>query len=428
MKRQLKPDIVFSWSPSQVAAIELSSGQKSIASDIASVSLQPSGKTAIVGIARERTFLKTVRLPKVSGEDLRQLVFVQWKSLFPIDEAESAFCAHQTSDVSPDGVLTVVAAVRTSDLIAIREQLSSRGIKQVHFVPLAVAAAAALASVNVSDGLVVDVNGDQTTFDLVSGGDTVSSRSVLHAESAEIEAKRTLLADGQSTAQVFTTADATFAGAQPLPVDLLSVLQDVSGHELVSRQEQAAELASITKKNNRLSIYFLIAAVLLLAVVLTQRFDEEQVVIQGEAKWAKRIAKARSNRKIAELESKKETDFTNLLDPAFKPGQRLSDALAAITMATPSEVWLSGVNMDRGRPLQVRGTAMSNEAVTQFVNTLGASDRFRDVQLVNASSAKIEQTEVVNFTMNLTAVANVPLPKPQKGKKAAGTSKGADKS
>ncbi len=428
MKRQLKPDIVFSWSPSQVAAIELSSGQKSIASDIASVSLQSSGKTAIVGIARERTFVKTIRLPKVSGEDLRQLVFVQWKSLFHIDEAESAFCAHQTSDVSPDGVLTVVAAVRTSDLIAIREQLSSRGIKQVHFVPMAVAAAAALASVNVSDGLVVDVNGDQTTFDLVSGGDTVSSRSVLHAESAEIEAKRTLLADGQSTAQVFTTADATFAGAQPLPVDLLSVLQDVSGHELVSRQEQAAELASITKKNNRLSIYFLIAAVLLLAVVLTQRIDEEKVVIQGEAKWVKRIAKARSNRKIAELESKKETDFTNLLDPAFKPGQRLSDALAAITMATPSEVWLSGVNMDRGRPLQVRGTAMSNEAVTQFVNALGASDRFRDVQLINASSAKIEQTEVVNFTMNLTAVANVPLPKPQKGKKAAGTSKGADKS
>jgi hypothetical protein len=62
------------------------------------------------------------------------------------------------------------------------------------------------------------------------------------------------------------------------------------------------------------------------------------------------------------------------------------------------------------------------------VNALGASDRFRDVQLVNASSAKIEQTEVVNFTMNLTAVANVPLPKPQKAKKAAGTSKGADKS
>ena len=167
---------------------------------------------------------------------------------------------------------------------------------------------------------------------------------------------------------------------------------------------------------------------LLLAVVLTQRFDEEQVVINGEAKWAKRVSKARSNRKIAELESKKETDFTNVLNPAFEPGQRLSDALAAITTAAPGTVWLTGVNMDRGRPIQVRGTAMSNEAVTQFVNTLGASDRFRDVQLVNASSAKIEQTEVVNFTMNLTAVANVPLPKPQKAKKAAGTSKGADKS
>ena len=428
MKRQLKPDIVFSWSPSQVAAMELSTGQKTTAVNFASISLQTSGKTALVGIARERTFIKTVRLPKVSGDDLRQLVFVQWKSLFPLDEAESAFCAHQTSDISPDGILTVVAAVRTSDLIDIREQLASKGIKQVHFVPMAVSAAAALASISVSDGLVVDANGDQTTFDLVAGGDTVLSRSVLHAESAEIEAKRTLLADGQSTAEVFATSNVTFVGAKPLSVDLLSVLADVSGHDLVSRQEQAAELAAITKKNNRLSIYFLIAAVLLLAVVLTQRFDEEQVVIQGEAKWAKRVSKARSNRKIAELESKKETDFTNLLNPAFEPGQRLSDALAAITTAAPGTVWLTGVNMDRGRPVQIRGTAMSNEAVTQFVNALGASDRFRDVQLVNASSAKIEQTEVVNFTMNLTAVANVPLPKPQKAKKAAGTSKGADKS
>ena len=183
-----------------------------------------------------------------------------------------------------------------------------------------------------------------------------------------------------------------------------------------------------TKKSNRLSIYFLIAAALLVAVVLTQRFDEEQVVIKGEATWAKRVAKARSNRKIAELESKKQTDFTNLLDPAFAPGQRLSDALATITMSAPQTVWLTGVNMDRGRPLQIRGTALTNEAVTQFVNTLGASDRFRDVQLVNASTAKIEQTEVVNFTMNVTAVANVPLPKPIKSKKAAGTSKGSDKS
>lgn len=428
MKRQLKPDIVFSWSPSQVAAMELSSGQKSVGADFASVSITTAGKSALVGIGRERTFIKTVRLPKVSGDDLRQLVFVQWKSLFPIEEADAAFCAHQTSDVTAEGILTVVAAVRTSDLIAIREQLAARGIKQVHFIPMAVSAAAALASLGITDGLVVDGNGSQTTFDLVSGGETVLSRSVLHAESAEIEAKRTLLADGQSTAQVFATSNVVFNGAQALSADLLSSLVDVTGHDLISRQEQAAEVAGVTKKNNRLSIYFLIAAVLLLAVVLTQRFDEEQVVIQGEAKWAKRVAKARSNRKIAELESKKQTDFTNLLDPAFEPGQRLSDALGSITVAAPANIWLTGVNMDRGRPIQIRGTAMTNEAVTQFVNVLGASDRFRDVQLVNASLAKIEQTEVVNFTMNVTAVANVPLPKPQKTKKPAGTSKGSDKS
>ena len=428
MKRQLKPDIVFSWSPSQVAVMELSSGHKSVGTDFASVTINASGKSAIVGIGRERTFLKTVRLPKVGNDDLRQLVFVQWKSLFPIDEADAAFCAHQTSDVTADGVLTVVAAVRTSDLIDIREQLSSKGIKQVRFVPMAVSAAAALASIGVADGLVVDGNGSQTTFDLVAGGDTVLSRSVLHAESPEIEAKRTLLADGQSTAQVFTTANVAFPGAQVLSTDLLSSLADVSGHDLISRQEQGKELAATTKKSNRLSIYFLVAAALLVAVVLTQRFDEEQVVIKGEAKWAKRVSKARSNRKIAELESKKQTDFTNLLDPAFAPGQRLSDALATITISAPQTVWLTGVNMDRGRPLQIRGTALTNEAVTQFVNTLGASDRFRDVQLVNASTAKIEQTEVVNFTMNVTAVANVPLPKPIKAKKAAGTSKGSDKS
>jgi Tfp pilus assembly protein PilN len=428
MKRQLKPDIVFSWSPSQVAAMELSSGQKSVGADFASVSIITAGKSALVGIGRERTFIKTVRLPKVSGDDLRQLVFVQWKSLFPIEEADAAFCAHQTSDVTADGILTVVAAVRTTDLIEIREQLATRGIKQVHFVPMAVSAAAALASLGITDGLVVDGNGSQTTFDLVSGGETVLSRSVLHAESAEIEAKRTLLADGQSTAQVFATSNVVFNGAQVLSADLLSSLADVTGHDLISRQEQAAELAGISKKNNRLSIYFLIAAVLLIAVVLTQRFDEEQVVIQGEAKWAKRVAKARSNRKIAELESKKQTDFTNLLDPAFEPGQRLSDALGSIIVAAPANIWLTGVNMDRGRPIQIRGTAMTNEAVTQFVNVLGASDRFRDVQLVNASLAKIEQTEVVNFTMNVTAVANVPLPKPQKTKKSAGSSKGSDKS
>lgn len=427
MKRQLKPDIVFSWSPGQVTALDVSTGQKSSGSDFSSIPTQSSVKWATVGIGRERTFLKTVRLPKVSGDDLRQLIFVQWKQLFPLDETESAFCAHQTTDVTPDGVLTVVAAVRTSDLVDIREQLGAKGIKQVHCVPIAVSAAVALGKLGFSDGLVVDSTGDQTTFDLIAGGETVLSRSVLHAESAEIEAKRTLLADGQATAQVFATKNVVFPEAQALSADLLSLLLDVTGHELVSRQEQATALAAQTKKSNRLAIYFLIAAVLLLAVVLTQRFDEEQVVIQGEAKWAKRVAKARSERKIAELESKKETDFTNLLDPAFTPGQRLSDALSTITAVTPSSVWLTGANLDRGRPIQIRGTAMSNEAVTEFVNALGASDRFRDVQLVNASTAKIEQTEVVNFTMNLTAVANIPLPKPQKAKKTNTSTKGTEK-
>jgi hypothetical protein len=47
---------------------------------------------------------------------------------------------------------------------------------------------------------------------------------------------------------------------------------------------------------------------------------------------------------------------------------------------------------------------------------------------VNASTAKIEQTEVVNFTLNVTAIANVPLPKPQKASKSAGSSKGSEKS
>ncbi|MEY3764330.1 MAG: hypothetical protein RLZ42_990, partial [Armatimonadota bacterium] len=87
--------------------MELSSGHKSVGTDFASVTINASGKSAIVGIGRERTFLKTVRLPKVGNDDLRQLVFVQWKSLFPIDEVDAAFCAHQTSDVTEDGVLTV---------------------------------------------------------------------------------------------------------------------------------------------------------------------------------------------------------------------------------------------------------------------------------------------------------------------------------
>ncbi|HEV2473953.1 MAG TPA: PilN domain-containing protein, partial [Chthonomonadales bacterium] len=102
------------------------------------------------------------------------------------------------------------------------------------------------------------------------------------------------------------------------------------------------------------------------------------------------------------------------LKRAFHPAQPISDLMALIDDRTPANAWLTGLTIERGKPIQVRGDARTADDVASFVSALGSTPRLRDVKLLFNNSFKIENTQVVQFDIAATAVGNLPMPQPPK--------------
>ena len=65
--------------------------------------------------------------------------------------------------------------------------------------------------------------------------------------------------------------------------------------------------------------------------------------------------------------------------------------------------------MERGKHIQIRGTAKTSETVAEYIRALQAEPRFRDVRLVFANNAAIETNQVVQFSVSAFPVGNLPL-------------------
>ena len=102
----------------------------------------------------------------------------------------------------------------------------------------------------------------------------------------------------------------------------------------------------------------------------------------------------------------------NTLRRAFQPAQPLSDISAVVDDSLPPGAWLTGLTVERGKPLDLRGTAKTAGDVTRLVNALSASPRFRDVRLVFANSALIGKVPVIQFNVSAVCVGNLPMPAP----------------
>jgi Tfp pilus assembly protein PilN len=109
-----------------------------------------------------------------------------------------------------------------------------------------------------------------------------------------------------------------------------------------------------------------------------------------------------------------DTAISGALETAFNPAQPLSDVVSFIGDQLPKGAWLNEIDVERGKAVDIRGSAQTSTQVADFVHKLGASPRFRDVRLVFANSATVGKIPVVQFNVNAIAVGNLPLPAPER--------------
>lgn len=404
--RQL-PTLHLEWSPGTVYAVDRTTNQQARGAEIAELGRFVRGhKEALVGVSRSCVFLKTLRLPKANPDELRRLVNLRLGQLFPLPPGELAFDAYQTGDQSVEGWLTVVAAMRSRDLVQLRSELAQAGLKAARIFPVALAAPAVAAQ---GDALLVDTLPDGLALDVVQDGVVRFSRMAPEGAPLGSEVQRTLLAAGVET-------------LEPVRGRTLDFLHLAPEFSFALNEDRAKEEQRQLASKTRLSILMLISSLLLAGYIWVVQTEAQQLVNKSNLKWETTLKTLRATRDAELAKAGRAATVRTSLERAFSPAQPLSDLVLASANALPQGAWLIGVNTERGKPIQLRGTAKNGQQVAGVVDYLSGSARFRDVKLVFANEAKIEETPVVQFNIAATAVGNLPLPAPERGgKKGART-------
>jgi Tfp pilus assembly protein PilN len=402
------------WTPHWVRAISLATGESAEAQTIADLGSFLNGhRGTIVGIGRSSVFLKTLRLPKASPDDLRRILDVQISQHFPLPASELSFDFVQTADQTVDGYLTMVAAIRSSDLRQVRDELRAAGLSVERILPIALGSIAIAARYRLPTALIAEATPNGVGLDVVAGGTLVYSRIAPAAGAPLEEAQRTMSAARTPDAPIITVGDVELPG-EPSMQSPLALLAEAGPFDFELTEDRIRESNRRVAARMRVAVAMLLAAILGVQLVGVFRERDAKAVNRVQTAFAGWSTKQKSIRSTEVTKAARLVEIQHSMQRAFGPAQPLSDITSVVADSLPSGAWLTGLTIERGKPLQVRGTAKTGEDIAKFVDSLGANPRFRDVRLVFANSALIGKVPVVEFNVSATCVGNLPMPTPSR--------------
>lgn len=373
--------------------------------------------SARAALARRNTFVRAIHVPNVGAADAEKILRLQLPKMFPVPPEELVFAYRLTNEVTAEGRVAVVSAARADIVRTLQIQFKEAGIKVTDVVASAFGSQILAKSLELPDVAVLDRTNEDWTIDIIIGGELRYSRTVpLETEIAALESEvcRTFGMAGQPCGKILAASGLhlEFADLQSgtSTLEMLGSAEVASLHvglelpEVLAKREHAK-----VANRGRLSVLMAVAAVAAAAFVYVDRSEDLAKVQKSELEWKKDTNALKKSRDTAQSKVTALKPTQELLDRAFVPAQKASDVLGVITALTPPEIWLTGATFDRGKPVQLRGTALDSAAVARFLEALSAQDRFRDVKLVFANDALIDETKVNHFSISLHAVGNLPL-------------------
>ena len=405
------PTALIEWAPGQVEALNVAQNRRATGTTIEELKSVFSGqKDVTVGVARSAVFLRTLRLPKAAPEDLRSLVGMRMAQLFPLPADQLAYDFYQSEDQNADGFLTSIVAMRSQDLQQLNRELKSAGLHATKILPVALGAAEIAQQEGQKDALVLGEVLGGYSLDVVQAGVVRLSRSVSADSDLSREAQRTLAAAGLSELPWLTTGQLSLPNVRAASGSVVTHLYRSLpvAFELTEERLQATKAQRAGR--TRLAVLMMLSALLLAAYIWTE-FDKGATLRrEREAASERELSKFRVIRDTKGKTAAAAGTVETTLKSSFEPGQNLSDVAAVIGDSLPATAWLTGLSLERGKPVQIRGAASQENDVARFVEALGTSNRFRDVKLLFANASKIEQTPIVQFSVTAFAVGNLPLP------------------
>lgn len=412
--------IHIEWSPNGARALNVATGETATGSNLNEMRrfLEPH-RHAIAGIGRSAVFLKTLRMPKAAPEDLRRILSVQAAQLFPLPSEALSFDFIQTADQNMEGCLTLIAAMKIEDLKQLRAEMQQVGLTPTRILPVALGAASVVSQTGQGDAVLVEEAGGGFAFDVIQGGVLRFSRVVFGAIDPAAEVKRTLLASSIDDIPVIASSKLDIRGAVAASGSALANLHEAPPFSFELAEFRAKAERRQMAARNRMAGLMLVSSLMLVALVYNVRSKQWAIAKRGEGAWAKKISQLKSISALETTKAQKLSAMQTTLKSAFEPGQKLTDAMAVMADNVPPSAWVTGVTLERGKALQVRGMAKSAQDVAAIVDTLAKINRFRDVRLIFANSVKIDEIPLVQFSATAVGVGNLPMPAPAKQTKKA---------
>jgi len=418
MSRDRQAPVLIEWSPGFVRVVNTANGQTFRGSNIAdAVGLSLAGRTAVVAISQRSAFIRAIPVPKASPDELQRIVSLKLPPLMPLGPGDYVSGYRLASDPALVGQLAVVGAIKSEALRAIYDDTEAARMTPVAVVPLAFGSWLASRRLHCPNCAVVQVRGDSLTIDLVASGELRYSRSVpLPPSEVEI---------GDAILQTFAVAGCapspTVALASPSvradvsdDADSLSQLADVRSIDrlLFSLVLPERAAAKVNRSQRAAAGRAIVAAVIAvgfgLYVYTGQQMRTSHLrAVEKQASSQERTLQ--SDVGVAEQAADESDAEATVLERAFKPAQSFGDVVTVLSNSVNGSVWLTGLSLQRGQPLIVRGQATTGDAVSKLVAEIAKEPRFKGFKLLSAAKGSVGAKPVIQFALTGRAVGNLPL-------------------
>ncbi len=406
---------VVEWSQHGVRCYDPNSGALSEGGTVAEA-LAKIGSPRKVGLALARSvsFVKVIHLPDVPKEDALRILQLQAGNHFPSDAASMAFDFVFIGAPEAEGRPALAAAVKVDALERAHLELKQAGATAVWTRPTAIGSQFLAEELDAADALILEQTPSGLALDAVTGGRLAYSRSTLGTftpEQVRAQVARTLAAAGMVEASVILAGEVGYEGPHiesKMPVlDMLS-RAEIEMDIVLPSVRAKAENKKVQSRRTLAVLAF--SACFLYGINMYLERDEANAKLASQRK--KWTSQTRQGEKMkTELTSKlaKLNSQDALLKNSFQPAQSPADVMTVVANNVPEGVWLTGLTIERGQLLQIRGTARQNDALARYVDSLNISSRFRDVRINYANNAAIDETPVVQFSISAHVIGNLPL-------------------
>jgi hypothetical protein len=410
--------IVAVWSPSWVIVYDPASRQTVAGRSLAEVvSNGLGGRDLIVGISQRNTFVRTLPAPNVARVELARIISFKLVPLLPGGGQEYVSGFRVGGGSHGEARVAVVGAVRAELLKAVHADAKHAGLSVKAVLPFAFASWLLARNRSLPSCAVVDAVGESLSIDIVVAGELRHSRSIPFPETDEEfqdELERTFRIAESEPLPVLAVGGVRLPADYTDPHPLATHFADLSAIQksLFSLEPLETTIAREARVRRAVAGRAIVAAAAAIVLGAYVALQTHGTLIQSADRLAAdtvALGKARDATKLESGKYQKVHDSFLVIDKAFHPAQKFSDVIRVMATSSSPKSWFTGLTLERGKLVLIRGNALDGKTVAKYVADLDQDKRFRGMKLVFWNKATIAKKAVFQFAISGRVVGNLPL-------------------